>query len=82
MNKPAKSQCDTAIALETMPRLLKMSEVAEYFAISVDLVAQYRDAAELEFINVGAPGAKNPSWRITRESVARFENRRQATKKK
>lgn len=69
-------------ALANYPERMTARQVGEYLAISEDQVMLFRDKGEMDFIQVGCPGAERPAWRITRESVAAFERSRQTASAK
>jgi hypothetical protein len=79
---PAHAADPLPDSLAGYPALMKPCSVALYFAISVDQVMAFKDSGgELDFINL-SPSAARPTWRIKRESVARFERRRQTSRAK
>jgi hypothetical protein len=74
---PAPAPAAVPAALAAYPVHMRARQVADYLSISKDQVMHFRDQGELEFLNVACPGARRPSYRITRASVAEFEHRRQ-----
>jgi hypothetical protein len=76
----AQAECPPAFA--SFPRLMKPSQVAAHLNVSAFTVLALRDSSDLVFINVGAPDALRPSWRITRASLVEFERKRRTAPKK
>ena len=67
--------------LAKLPARLKVLQVAEYLCLSTAAVINLKDAGELEFINIAVRGASRPAWRVTRDSLALFEQRRKTRAK-
>ncbi|MBL1218685.1 MAG: DNA-binding protein [Planctomycetes bacterium] len=51
-------------------------QYARCLGVKPDQVLAFIAAGELEAVNIAAPGAKRPRWRISCAAIASFEERR------
>jgi hypothetical protein len=67
--------------LAKLPGRLTVRQVAEYLNMGITAILNFRDDESLEFINIAPRGSLRCSWRITRSSLALFEQRRKTSAK-
>lgn len=76
---PAPASVPIPAALAVFGPWMRVKDVASYLGVSVSQVSSYRDTGALEFCNIstGQADGVGADWRISRDSVAAFEQSRQ-----
>jgi hypothetical protein len=75
---------EKATASETLAtcsdvRAFTVADLARRFTVKPHVILAFIRAGELRALNIAAPGAKRPHWRIMPADLAAFEARRAAT---